>query len=110
MMPILIMSNQFLDLVCDHSLLFLLNVRHHDWLAKIILLDWWLVFEGICVENELGIILIWRVLVFQHIHLLISFIITFTIFNRVCDARENVLLRVILYTLKLLNVNGVFNF
>lgn len=101
MMPFLVMSNQLLDLVCDHSLLFLLDVRHHSRLAKVILLDWWFVFEGICVENELVIFLSWGVFV------VLQYFVSFRIFYRVCDACKNVLLRVILYTLMLmlLNVN-----
>lgn len=101
MMPFLVMTNQLLDLVCDHSLLFLLDVRHHYRLAKVIWLDWGFVFEGICVENELVIFLSWGVFV------VLQYFVSFRIFYRVCDARENVLLRVILDTLMLmlLNVN-----
>ena len=104
MVPFLVMSNQLLDLVGDHSLLFLLDVRHHSRLAKVIWLDWRFVFEGISVENKLVIFLSWGIFVvcfqFQNFE-------SFWVFYRVCDARENVLLRVILYTLMLmlLNVN-----
>lgn len=106
MVPFLIMANQFLDLVSDHFLLFLLNVRHNDWLAKIIfLLEWWLIFECPRVENELVDIIL---LIRSHLILLhIQHFISFLIFYRVRDASKNVLLRVILYALMLVRLDVV---